>query len=59
MKCWSCNAENDLQAVQTCAVCGAPLVKGDGVFSKSTLLLVLLACLFLQVVCVVSRVASR
>lgn len=59
MRCWSCNAENELQAVQTCAACGAPLVKGAGIFSKPTLFAVLLVCVLLQVVCVISRFSSR
>ncbi len=59
MRCWSCGAENDLQAVQTCAACGAPLVKSFGVFSKTTLLGVVILGLLLQAVCFFSRLSRR
>ncbi len=38
MKCWSCAAENDLGATQTCARCGAPLARPGGVFRKPVVL---------------------
>lgn len=59
MKCWSCGTENELQAVQTCAACGAPLVKGHGVFSKATLFAVLVLGLLCQAVCMASHWLRR
>ena len=59
MTCWSCQAENDLDATQTCLRCGAPLVKSWSVFRKSALAAVLLAMVAIQLVCVFGRVHSR
>ena len=59
MNCWSCGAENDLETAQTCAKCGAPLVKSRAVFSKSTLLGVVVLGLLLQGYCVFCRFLPR
>ena len=40
MTCWSCGAANDLDTVQTCARCGAPLVETRAFYSKPWLLLI-------------------
>ena len=55
MKCWSCQADNDLGNTQTCTGCGAPLVRGSGVFRKSALLVTLLALVAFQLLCVFGR----
>jgi len=55
MKCWSCDAENDLRSVQTCGSCGAPLMKGRGVFSKPVLFGVLLVGLLCQAMCLATH----
>jgi hypothetical protein len=59
MKCWSCGRDNDLDTAQTCAFCGAPLVKGGGVFSKPVLLGVVLLGILLQGCCFFSRFFLR
>jgi hypothetical protein len=59
LSCWSCGAENDLDTAQTCAKCGAPLVKSHAVFSKSFLLGVVLLGLLLQGFCVFGRLLPR
>jgi hypothetical protein len=57
VKCWSCAAENDLGATQTCSVCGAPLARRGGFFRKPVLLgiaagmVALWAAWFLWVLC--------
>lgn len=56
MTCWSCQAENDLSERQTCARCGAPLVRSSGVFQKSVLVGIVVALLLLQLVCVFGRI---
>lgn len=43
MKCWNCGAENDLDRVQTCDRCGAPLVETHALFSKPWLLVLVAA----------------
>jgi len=40
VKCWNCGTENDLDRVQTCAHCGAPLVETRAFFGKPWLLVV-------------------
>lgn len=55
MTCWSCQSENDLNVTQTCLRCGAPLVKTWGVFRKSVLAAVVVALLFILIVCVLGR----
>jgi uncharacterized paraquat-inducible protein A len=59
MTCWSCQAENDLNATQTCLRCGAPLVKTWSVFSKSVLVAIVLALVVFQLVCVLGRLRLR
>jgi hypothetical protein len=48
VKCWNCGTENDLDAAQTCARCGAPLIKTHAFFRKPWLLFILAAGLLLQ-----------
>jgi len=48
MRCWSCGTENDLGAVQTCAQCGAPLGRKDGLFRKPVVLGIAAALLLIQ-----------
>ena len=48
MNCWSCGAANDLETAQTCAACGAPLVKSRAVFSKPVLWGIVILALLLQ-----------
>ena len=55
MKCWSCQSENDLDVTQTCTSCGAPLVKGPGVFRPSVLIGALLVLILFQLLCVFGR----
>lgn len=58
MTCWSCQAENDLAARQTCVRCGAPLIRSGGIFRKSLLFGALLALIACQLVCVLRRFAG-
>jgi len=55
VKCWSCQAENDLAVRQTCVACGAPLMQSRSVFSKPVLLVTLLLLMACQIVCVLHR----
>jgi hypothetical protein len=59
MKCWSCSAENDLETAQTCAACGAPLVKSRSVFSKPVLWGIVGLFLLLEAFCVLPRLFVR
>ena len=59
MKCWSCQAENDLSTAQTCVRCGAPLAGPGGLFPKSVVLGVAGACLVLQALGVLWIVGLR
>jgi uncharacterized paraquat-inducible protein A len=54
--CWSCQAENDLSERQTCARCGAPLMRSSGVFQKSLLVGIVVALVLLQLVCVLGGI---
>ncbi len=58
-RCWSCGAENDLDTAQTCAACGAPLVKSRSVFSKPLLWGIVLLGLLLEGFCVLPRLFFR
>ena len=55
LRCWSCGAENDLDVAQTCARCGAPLVKSRALFSKPVLLGIVVGFLLLQAFCLLTR----
>ena len=59
MKCWSCGVENDLDSAQTCASCGAPLVKSRAVFSKPVLWGIVILGLLLQAFCILPRLFFR
>jgi len=59
MNCWSCGAVNDLETSQTCAACGAPLVKSRAVFSKPVLWGIVIGLLLLQGFCVLPRLFFR
>jgi hypothetical protein len=59
VKCWNCAAENDLDAVQTCAACGAPLMSRGGLFQKPIVLGVALTILLLQAAAVLSILSLR
>jgi hypothetical protein len=59
MKCWSCGAMNDLDTAQTCASCGAPLVKSRSVFSKPVLWGIVALGLLLEAFCVLPRLFGR
>ena len=59
LACWNCGAQNDLDTAQTCASCGAPLVKSRSVFSKSTLLAIVVLGLLLEGYCFFCRVGPR
>ena len=59
MNCWSCGAVNDLETAQTCASCGAPLVKSRAVFSKPVLWGIVIVGLVLQAFCVLPRLFFR
>ena len=59
MKCWSCGADNDLETAQTCAACGAPLVKSRAVFSKPLLWGIVALGLLLEAFCVLPHLLGR
>jgi hypothetical protein len=59
VKCWNCALENDLDAVQTCAACGAPLSSRGGLFQKPVALGIALTIVLLQAAALVSILTLR
>lgn len=59
MNCWSCGVENDLETAQTCAACGAPLVKSRSVFSKRVLWGIVALGLLFEAFCVLPHLFGR